>query len=682
MKRPKYRIVIQKNNENLTVQEIALVDEPAVEINFLYFNKNEEPKPLYFNEDKMIVAGVLMVPDKLIFRYDEEMGEYDVFFTKEDIENARYNFKKYGLTSEFNNEHTSEKLDVVLIEDFIVEEGDTRYEKYGFKDLPVGTWFGISKVEDFGTWERIKKGELRGYSVEGLFQLKQEFKKVKEDFVIEPTPGETKDEFIGRCISNEVGAGYDEDQAAAICYTKWEDMGLDKLYKLIEEEDFGTKRDLVMEEYEITELTKEVFESFAVSWDFPDWMKPKDTGEGEIKTPSDNSINEQVTEQKRTIPIYYFYDKKPGAQFSGGGIIDEKSRDFCVRLVNQNKYFTKENIDKMTLTAGFDVFQYAGGKNCRHSWFIAIPVIEEFRNWRKNTELYFESYDDYPKAASENAQRALNWVEKNGWGSCGTPVGKARANQLAKGEKISKDTISRMASFERHRANSKVPYDEGCGGLMWDSWGGDEGIEWAQRKLEQIKNEEFEKLNKNEGLDISSIKNKNPKMKKSIRTIQKFVIETELQNGTEVIVNADELAVGAEVSVKVAEEGDVAETDMFQPAPDGEHILADGTVILTEGGLITEIKEAQAAEETTEEVEAGKKKEKMEITEEDLVVIMEALQPKFDEIMGMISELASKLSTSEDTSEEELSKENFNKAKTGLSNIEKLVIVKEKFNIK
>jgi hypothetical protein len=80
----------------------------------------------------------------------------------------------------------------------------------------------------------------------------------------------------------------------------------------------------------------------------------------------------------------------------------------------------------------------------------------------------------------------LDWAEKNGWGSCGTPVGKARANQLAKGEPISEETISRMASFARHAQNKDVPYSEGCGGLMWDAWGGTAGIEWAQNKLEEL----------------------------------------------------------------------------------------------------------------------------------------------------------------------------------------------------
>ena len=100
-----------------------------------------------------------------------------------------------------------------------------------------------------------------------------------------------------------------------------------------------------------------------------------------------------------------------------------------------------------------------------------------------------DSYNDYPEAATNNAKRALKYAETNGWGECGTPVGKARANQLANKEPISRDTIARMASFKRHQQNKDVPYEEGCGGLMWDAWGGTEGIEWAQRKLKQIDEE-------------------------------------------------------------------------------------------------------------------------------------------------------------------------------------------------
>ena len=97
----------------------------------------------------------------------------------------------------------------------------------------------------------------------------------------------------------------------------------------------------------------------------------------------------------------------------------------------------------------------------------------------------FESYDDYPKAASEAAARALSLRNKHNL-KCGTLVGWQRANQLAKGENISRETIGRMAAFERHRENSKGDPKEDCGALMWLAWGGDEGIAWAQRKLKQI----------------------------------------------------------------------------------------------------------------------------------------------------------------------------------------------------
>ena len=98
-----------------------------------------------------------------------------------------------------------------------------------------------------------------------------------------------------------------------------------------------------------------------------------------------------------------------------------------------------------------------------------------------------DTYNDYPEAATNNAKRALKYKEENG-SDCGTPVGWTRARQLASREKISRDTIARMASFKRHQQNKDVPYDEGCGGIMWDAWGGDAGVEWAIRKLNQIDN--------------------------------------------------------------------------------------------------------------------------------------------------------------------------------------------------
>jgi hypothetical protein len=99
--------------------------------------------------------------------------------------------------------------------------------------------------------------------------------------------------------------------------------------------------------------------------------------------------------------------------------------------------------------------------------------------------LDLESYTDYPESASNNAKKAIEYKEKNG-SDCGTQVGWTRARQLADRKPISRDTIARMASFKRHQQHKDVPYSEGCGGLMYDAWGGTSGIEWAIRKLDQI----------------------------------------------------------------------------------------------------------------------------------------------------------------------------------------------------
>jgi hypothetical protein len=99
-----------------------------------------------------------------------------------------------------------------------------------------------------------------------------------------------------------------------------------------------------------------------------------------------------------------------------------------------------------------------------------------------------ESYADYPESASNNAKRALKWKEENGT-SCGTSVGWRRASQLANKQPLSRSTIARMASFKRHQQNKDVPYSEGCGGIMWDAWGGTSGVEWAISKLKSIDND-------------------------------------------------------------------------------------------------------------------------------------------------------------------------------------------------
>lgn len=107
------------------------------------------------------------------------------------------------------------------------------------------------------------------------------------------------------------------------------------------------------------------------------------------------------------------------------------------------------------------------------------------------------TYNDYPQAASNNAQRMLDWREKYGRDEVkgGTAVGWQRAASLSKREKISEQTIARMAQFNRHRENAKIdpqykdtPWKD-RGYVAWNLWGGTAGVDWAIRKLKQIRKE-------------------------------------------------------------------------------------------------------------------------------------------------------------------------------------------------
>jgi ATP-dependent protease ClpP protease subunit len=158
-----------------------------------------------------------------------------------------------------------------------------------------------------------------------------------------------------------------------------------------------------------------------------------------------------------------------------------------------------------------------------------------------------KTYNDYPKAATENAKRALKYAEENGWGDCGTPVGKKRASQLANRESLTRDTIARMAAFERHRQNSDTPYGEGCGKLMWDAWGGDEGIAWAQKKLKQIDGEMASSIYSNVMTITNSMKNQSSNMNKQITN------SLGLQEGAAEDIIAQAINALKEKSVKASE---------------------------------------------------------------------------------------------------------------------------------
>ena len=142
---------------------------------------------------------------------------------------------------------------------------------------------------------------------------------------------------------------------------------------------------------------------------------------------------------------------------------------------------------------GFSIEGYFTDKVAMSSEFVteeeATEILEEIFDHLRDNTLKLKSYADYPDAVANNAKRVLEWVEKNGWGSCGTAVGKRRASQLASKSAITVSTIKRMRSFlARHAGDleASTSYSDGCGKLMYDAWGGKAGLRWAESKLKEL----------------------------------------------------------------------------------------------------------------------------------------------------------------------------------------------------
>lgn len=184
---PVYKMdIVSDENSDLEVDYVALVDKPAIEKNFLAFNEHEQKMAFAIQDDEQIITGALMLADKPIYRNDEN-GEYYVIFSKDTIKKIAQKFFTKGYQSNVNLMHDSgQRLEgLTMFESWITDQKRGIQAMKGFEDVPEGSWFGSFKVNNPDVWQMVKDGKVKGFSVEGLFQMKpsekQDINKVAEN---------------------------------------------------------------------------------------------------------------------------------------------------------------------------------------------------------------------------------------------------------------------------------------------------------------------------------------------------------------------------------------------------------------------------------------------------------------------------------------------------------------------
>jgi hypothetical protein len=182
---PVYKIIIpNEETEEFGVKVISIVDEPAIEEDFIYLNKTQQFK---FDTDKKILLGPLLIPDKKIYRYSEELGEYYIIFEKDTIETIVKKFNKEGNHNNLNFQHNSgELVNGYLTENWIIENDMDKAYYYKFNNLPIGTWMGKIYIDDQPFWDDVvKTGIVKGFSVELFAGIEQLLTKIDDQCSID-----------------------------------------------------------------------------------------------------------------------------------------------------------------------------------------------------------------------------------------------------------------------------------------------------------------------------------------------------------------------------------------------------------------------------------------------------------------------------------------------------------------
>jgi len=175
MKLPLIALDIEEDIESESgVFACGLVDMPAIERNWMAFDK--QVKFTIHNEEKRILAGFLMVANQPIYRFDKETKqEYYVTFPATSIEKIVKKVSKYNQKIAFNINHNDSRMvdNCYLMQHFIINTELGINTPKGFDEAPNGSWFGFVKVDDDETWNMVKSGEIKGFSVEGYFNEKK-----------------------------------------------------------------------------------------------------------------------------------------------------------------------------------------------------------------------------------------------------------------------------------------------------------------------------------------------------------------------------------------------------------------------------------------------------------------------------------------------------------------------------
>ena len=172
-------LLLDEENETAGIDAISIVSSPAIASDFIKL-KSQELKFAKVDDEKRILMGAALIPNKPIYRKDEKK-EYYVYFSADTVRKASELFFMNGNQNNATLEHNMNLNGLTVVESWIVEGDQDKSKMYGL-DVPVGTWMVSMKVNNDEIWnEYVKTDKVKGFSIEGYFADKANIKASVED---------------------------------------------------------------------------------------------------------------------------------------------------------------------------------------------------------------------------------------------------------------------------------------------------------------------------------------------------------------------------------------------------------------------------------------------------------------------------------------------------------------------
>lgn len=176
-------LLLDEENEEMTgIEAVSIVESPAIESDFIAL-ADQEIKLAQIDEDKRLLMGAALIPNKPIFRKNGEEMFY-VYFSKDTVRRASELFFMKGNQNNATLEHNIDVKNLSVVESWIVEGEQDKSRMYGL-EVPNGTWMISMKIENDEIWnDYVKTGKVKGFSIEGYFADKAKIKQseqLKED---------------------------------------------------------------------------------------------------------------------------------------------------------------------------------------------------------------------------------------------------------------------------------------------------------------------------------------------------------------------------------------------------------------------------------------------------------------------------------------------------------------------